>query len=67
MHAYNHSNAYVASVKGNLDRLARLALPEVEDGLEWQPTRPYGAYIEPPPDPEPEGEQTAEGETVPSP
>ena len=67
VYAYNHSNAYVALVKGNLDRIARLALPAVDDGLEWQPTKPSGAYVDPPPDPEPEDEETAEGELVPPP
>ena len=62
IHAYNHSNAYVASVKANLDRINRLVLPDVDDGLEWQPRRPAGAYVEPPPEPEPEGEEGEGGE-----
>jgi membrane-bound lytic murein transglycosylase B len=61
VHGYNHSNAYVASVKGSFERMARIRLAEVDDGLVWQPTRPAGAYVELPPEPEPDGTVDADG------
>jgi hypothetical protein len=68
VYAYNHSSAYVGSVKASLDRIAGLALPNLDNGTEWQPTRPAGVYVPPPPDPEPEpeGEEPAEGLPLPS-
>jgi len=49
---YNHSPAYVASVKSSHDRVRRVVLPEIEAALELQPAAPWDAYI-PMPIPEP--------------
>ncbi len=50
---YNHSPAYVASVKSAHNRMRRVVLPEIDDGIELQPAAPWDAYIPMPiPDPE---------------
>ena len=50
---YNHSPAYVASVKSSHDRMRRVVLPEIEDGVELQPPAHWDTYI-PMPIPEPD-------------
>ncbi len=50
---YNHSAAYVASVKSAHNRMRRVVLPEIDGGIELQPAAPWDAYI-PMPIPEPE-------------
>ena len=68
---YNHSNAYVNSIKASLDRVQRLRLPGFEgEELLRQPT-PSGVWVpradEPEPEPEPEAEAEAESESAPTP
>ncbi|RMH78820.1 MAG: hypothetical protein D6683_07095 [Actinomyces sp.] len=48
---YNHSNAYVASVKAGLDRLNRLRIGTAPDDYPTPPRRPAGPYVAPPPEP----------------
>lgn len=70
---YNHSGAYVNSVKASLDRIQRLRLPEFEGDEALRQRVPYGAWVplpddlgtEPDPDEEPsvaEEPVTEEGE-----
>lgn len=71
---YNHSPAYVASVKSRHDQMRYVRLPEFaepEEGEEpdpltqLEPASPYGVYVPMPiPEPEPEPEST-EGEAAP--
>ncbi len=61
---YNHSPAYVASVKTHHDYIRRVSLPEVET-IELQPSSPWDTYV-PMPIPEPEPEPV-EGEAPVSP
>ena len=59
---YNHSPAYVNSVKASLDRVDRVRLPDVEEAGGLQPRRPAGTWVAlPVPDPEAEG---TEGEVT---
>lgn len=62
---YNHSPAYVNSVKASLDRVRRVRLPAVDETADLQPSQPSGTWI-PLPIPDPEAEEgsdliTAEG------
>jgi hypothetical protein len=52
---YNHSGAYVNSVKASLDRVQRLRLPEFEGDELLRQNIPYGTWV-PVEDPEPEPE-----------
>jgi hypothetical protein len=52
---YNHSGAYVNSVKASLDRVLRLRLPEFEGDGDLRQSSPSGTW-EPIPDPPPEEE-----------
>ncbi len=69
---YNHSPAYVASVKSRHDQMRYVRLPEFEDVAEGEeidpliqlePAAPYGVYV-PMPIPEPEPEEGV-GEAAP--
>ncbi|MEQ8841158.1 MAG: lytic murein transglycosylase [Acidimicrobiales bacterium] len=54
---YNHSAAYVNSVKASLDRALQLRLPDFEGDEQLRQSTPYGAWVpipEPEPEPEPE-------------
>lgn len=60
---YNHSAAYVNSVKSSLDRVQTLSLPEFEGDDELRQRSPFGTWVPipvPPPEEEnPEGEPPA--------
>ena len=60
---YNHSVAYVTSVKVSLDRVARIALPEVDEVGDLELPRPRGTWVPPPQpiDPEPEADSVPAG------
>lgn len=61
---YNHSGAYVNSVKASLDRIQRLRLPEFEDDGLLRQRIPYGTWVPLPDDlgtePDPEDEPADE-------
>jgi hypothetical protein len=66
---YNHSGAYVNSVKASLDRVQRLRLPDFEGDELLRQSVPYGAWVPRPDDlgnePEPEpGEEPAPTEAA---
>ncbi len=49
---YNHSPAYVASVKSAHNQVRRVVLPDIDTSAELQPSAPWGTYV-PMPIPEP--------------
>lgn len=51
---YNHSGAYVNSVKASLDRVLRLRLPDFEGDEALRQRSPYGAWVPMPVEPPPE-------------
>lgn len=65
---YNHSGAYVNSVKASLDRIQRLRLPEFDGDERLRQRIPYGAWVplpddlgnETPPEDDPAGESPAD-------
>ncbi len=53
---YNHSAAYVASVKSAHDRIRRVRIRSLEGGPEFEPAAPWGTYVAMA-IPDPEGEE----------